>query len=77
MAVAEYGSTRRVRSFEIASLNIVLCGAFFDYARPSADVSLVAAISAVTLPASRISAATLRAWSEAVVRPATAPPFLN
>jgi hypothetical protein len=70
MTTAEYGSTRYVRAIGIASLNILSCNAFVDCARLSAD-------SLVTLPAARTSAAALRAWSAAVVRPEIAPPFLN
>lgn len=77
MTTAEYGSTRRVLALENASRKIVPCNAFVDHARPSADVSPVATFSLVTLPAARTNAATLRAWSAAVVRPETAPPFLN
>lgn len=77
MTTAEYGSTRPVRALEIGSLNIVPCNAFVDRARSSADVSLVASGALVVLPSACTSAATLRAWSAAVVRPATAPPFLN
>ena len=77
MTTAEYGSTRPVRALEIGSLNIVPCNAFVDHVRRSADVSPVAAFSLVSLSATRTSAATLRAWSAEIVRPATAPPFLN
>lgn len=77
MTIAECGSTRSVRALENASRNIVSCNAFVDHVRRSADVSPVAAFSLVSLSATRTSAATLRAWSAAIVRPATAPPFLN
>jgi hypothetical protein len=77
MTTAEYGSTRCVRALEIASLNIVPCNAFVDHARSSADISPAASGALVVLPATCPSAATLRVWSAAVVRPATAPPFLN
>ena len=77
MTTAEYGLTRFVRVLESSSLKLVSCNAFVDYVPLSADSSPVASVSLVTLPSARTSAATLRAWSAAVVRPETAPHFLN